>query len=120
VSLAEDQARRARRYLVQMGLRLVCFLAAIFLADGWLRWVLVAAAVVLPYSAVLFANAGRDRVSYDSSVVVPKGPAELPPGSTQTPADTAPPARGRVVEHVDDAPHDGDDGPSGGASPGPR
>lgn len=77
--LAEDQARRTRRYLVQMGVRVVCFLAAIAVADRlpWLTVVLAAAAVVLPYSAVLFANAGRDQAHYDTS---PVEHLQLPPG----------------------------------------
>jgi hypothetical protein len=105
--LADDQSRRMSRYLIQMGIRVVCFLAAIFLAEGWLRWVLVVAAVVLPYSAVLFANAGRDRVAYDTSPLTPAGPAALP-ASPHVP-DAAPAAgRGRVVEHRDD------DGPGHG------
>lgn len=78
--LADDQARRTRRYLLQMGIRLVCFVGAI-LVDGWVRWALVVAAVVLPYVAVLFANAGRDRVSYDTS---PLERRALPPGGPRT------------------------------------
>jgi hypothetical protein len=30
-------------------------------ASGWLRWVLIAAAVTLPYLYVVFANGGRER-----------------------------------------------------------
>ncbi|MBD5788268.1 DUF3099 domain-containing protein [Cellulosimicrobium terreum] len=67
VPLAQDQARRTRRYLIQMGIRVVCFLGAILVGGGWLTWVLVGAAVVLPYVAVLGANAGRDQVHYDTS-----------------------------------------------------
>ncbi len=43
-----------------MGIRTACFLGAV-LAAGWLRWSLVAAALVLPYLAVVLANAGRER-----------------------------------------------------------
>ena len=58
LSLEEDQRRRMRAYLIQMAIRLVCIFLAIFV-PGVLRWVFVAGAVVLPYTAVLFANAGR-------------------------------------------------------------
>lgn len=58
--LAEDQAQRSRRYLISMTIRTICFLAAV-VATGWLRWALIGAAVVLPYLAVVFANAGRER-----------------------------------------------------------
>ncbi|MBU6146756.1 MAG: DUF3099 domain-containing protein [Actinomycetales bacterium] len=58
-SLGDDQAARTRRYLVSMGIRVGCFIGAI-LADGWLRWALVVGAIVLPYIAVVIANAGRE------------------------------------------------------------
>lgn len=104
--LEEDQARRTRRYLVQMGIRIVCFLGAIVVDVPWVRWTLVVAAVVLPYSAVLFANAGRDRVSYDTSpmTAVP----EVPPAALPAPDPARPESYDagghRVVEHRDDAP----------------
>ncbi|GAA2118722.1 DUF3099 domain-containing protein [Nocardioides bigeumensis] len=55
VTAADEQRGRQRRYLISMGIRTVCFVGAV-VADGWLRWVLVAAAVVLPYISVVFAN----------------------------------------------------------------
>lgn len=55
-SSADDRAERARRYLTAMGLRGVCFVLAI-VTSGWLRWTFVAGAVVLPYIAVVLANA---------------------------------------------------------------
>ena len=62
--LADDLARRQRRYLWQMGIRIVCFLAAGLLwpyVPMAVSLGLVAAAAVLPYVAVLLANAGRER-----------------------------------------------------------
>ena len=56
-SREDDIARRQRRYVLSMGLRTVCFVAAILVGPGWVRWVLVAAAVILPYVAVVMANA---------------------------------------------------------------
>lgn len=50
---------RTRKYLLSMGIRTICFVGAI-VAHGWLRWVLVAGAVGLPYLAVVIANAGRE------------------------------------------------------------
>lgn len=44
-----------------MGVRTACFLGAV-VAGGWLRWVLIAGALVLPYLSVVFANGGRERV----------------------------------------------------------
>ncbi|HEY6740641.1 MAG TPA: DUF3099 domain-containing protein [Actinopolymorphaceae bacterium] len=55
----EDLRSREIRYLWSMGVRTVCFIGAL-VASGPLRWVLIAAAVFLPYIAVIIANAGRD------------------------------------------------------------
>jgi len=57
----DDVDRRTRRYLISMGIRTACFVLAV-VTDGWLRWVLIAAAVLLPYLSVVFANGGRERV----------------------------------------------------------
>jgi hypothetical protein len=78
-SLGDDQGQRMRRYLVSMGIRTACFvLAVVALAVlHWtvVGWVLVTAAVVLPYIAVVAANARRSQAS-----------AALPP---VTPTDAA-------------------------------
>ncbi len=55
-SREEEIAHRQRRYVMSMALRTVCFIGAV-IAEGWLRWVLVVGAVVLPYVAVVMANA---------------------------------------------------------------
>ena len=49
-----------RKYLISMGIRVVCFVGAA-LTTGWLRWTLVAAAVLLPLFAVIVANAVKPR-----------------------------------------------------------
>ena len=54
-SRAVEQRGRQRRYLISMGIRTACFVGAV-IADGLLRWVLVAGAVLLPYVSVVFAN----------------------------------------------------------------
>lgn len=59
-SRALDIEARRRRYLWTMGVRTVCFVLAI-LASGWLRWSLAAFAVLLPFFAVLLANAAGPR-----------------------------------------------------------
>ena len=60
--LTEDVTYRQRRYAISMGVRTVCFVLAIF-AHGPLRFVLLAAALLLPYIAVVFANGGREPAS---------------------------------------------------------
>jgi len=57
--LTQEQAGRTRRYLLSMGLRTVLFLLAVP-THGLLRWVCIAGAVLLPYLAVIAANAGRE------------------------------------------------------------
>lgn len=50
---------RQTRYLVSMGVRTLCFVLAVA-TDGTLRWIFAVAAIVLPYVAVVMANAGGE------------------------------------------------------------
>lgn len=82
VSAAVDQDVRMKRYLVTMGIRTACFVGA-WLVEGPMRWVFVAMAVVLPYVAVVLANAvgprwgsritGLDRFA-DAPAALPASP----------------------------------------------
>ena len=58
-----ETAARQRRYLYSMAVRTACVIGAVVVGPGWLRWVLVAGAVILPYVAVVAANVTdrRDR-----------------------------------------------------------
>jgi Flp pilus assembly protein TadB len=60
-SAADDMRSRQRRYAISMTIRLVCFVGAVAVGPGVLRWVLVAAAVFLPLFAVIMANANDQR-----------------------------------------------------------
>ncbi|PZR52522.1 DUF3099 domain-containing protein [Xylanimonas oleitrophica] len=102
--LTQEQARRARRYLWQMGLRVVCFVGA-FMATGWLRWTMLAAAVVIPYVAVLLVNAGRDKVSYDTSAMPPAQPQALPARPTDSDRQSPGSPGSRTGAGDDDAGH---------------
>lgn len=52
---------RVRRYAITMSIRIACFgLMVLVQPYGWYTWVFAAAAAVLPYIAVVFANAGSD------------------------------------------------------------
>jgi len=66
-SLQDDQGERMRRYLVSMGIRTACFILAVValavLHWAVIGWALVTAAVVLPYIAVVMANATSSRRS---------------------------------------------------------
>lgn len=55
-SPAEDLRGRQRRYLISMSIRTLCFIGGVAVGPGWLRWVLIAGAVFLPYFAVVMAN----------------------------------------------------------------
>jgi Flp pilus assembly protein TadB len=61
-SQQDDLNLRMRKYLISMSVRTVCFVLAV-LFDGPLRWVFLAAAVILPYVAVVMANAGPRRAA---------------------------------------------------------
>jgi fatty acid desaturase len=61
---ADDIATRQRRYLLSMSLRTLCFVGAIVAAlagIGWLWPILIAGALILPYIAVVMANAVATR-----------------------------------------------------------
>jgi hypothetical protein len=61
--MSEDIRYRQNRYLIMMGIRVICFAIAIILFVAHLRWlVLVPAvgAIFIPYIAVIFANGGRE------------------------------------------------------------
>ncbi|WP_146906338.1 DUF3099 domain-containing protein [Cellulomonas aerilata] len=89
--LGDDIARRARRYMFQMSLRTLCFLGAVFTwgrVPAPVSVALLVGAVVLPYVAVVLANAGRERPERPDPYVdvtpqlgagpVPGGPARPP------------------------------------------
>lgn len=76
-ALSAEQAGRTRKYLISMGIRTACVIGAIFI-PGWPRWVLIAGAVVLPYLAVVIANAGKARDTGAPDHVTPQPQAALP------------------------------------------
>jgi hypothetical protein len=57
---SREMSGRVRRYTITMAFRMACFLSMIFV-QGWLRWVLLACAVFLPYIAVVLANQSDQR-----------------------------------------------------------
>ncbi|HEY6279794.1 MAG TPA: DUF3099 domain-containing protein [Streptosporangiaceae bacterium] len=61
-----DIAYRERRYLLMMGIRVLCFLVAVLVyvnGGGWLTAIPAIGAVAIPYFAVVFANGGREPTS---------------------------------------------------------
>ena len=80
-SSGDDIAARQRRYLLAMGFRTVCFVAAIFVTLTWARVVLIAAALVLPYVAVVMANAGASKSDEFALVDGASANREIPGGT---------------------------------------
>lgn len=74
---AEDQHRRIVQYTVSMAIRTVCLVLA-FVVPGPLRWLFIPGAVVLPYVAVVLANAGREQTPPPPEAPGP-GPVPAPP-----------------------------------------
>ncbi len=70
-SLEAEQSARIKRYLITMSVRTTCFALAVLL-DGWLRWVCAALAIVLPFFAVVLANATSPRTFGHAAPVVPR------------------------------------------------
>lgn len=57
----DEADHRVRRYALTMSIRIACFgLMVLVQPYGWYTWVFGIAAAVLPYIAVVFANAGSD------------------------------------------------------------
>ncbi|MFN8196303.1 MAG: DUF3099 domain-containing protein [Nocardioidaceae bacterium] len=73
-SRAEDTSARQRHYLVSMAVRTACFVGAVAVGGGWLRWVLIAGAVLLPYVAVVVANTSS---SGGEVFDLPEAPSDL-------------------------------------------
>jgi hypothetical protein len=57
-SRRDDIAGRQRRYVISMTIRTVCFVLAVVCIGHWFMWVFITASFVLPYVAVILANAG--------------------------------------------------------------
>ena len=78
---------RVRRYALTMTIRIVCFgLMLLVQPYGWYTWVFGLAAAVLPYIAVVFANAGSD----STETVVESPVQQIEPPHTVSPAADAP------------------------------
>lgn len=70
-----DIGARQRRYVISMTIRTLCFILAIVSIHHWFMWLFIAASFVLPYVAVVAANAG---VSPD-----PGGPEPFEPDQSR-------------------------------------
>jgi len=71
-----DISARQRRYVLSMGFRTLCFVAAVIVGHGVVMWVLIVAALILPYVAVVMANAASSKA--DDFALRDVGRPELP------------------------------------------
>jgi len=71
ISPEDERKSRMIKYSIAMSVRVVCILLAM-VVQGWLMWVLFAGAILLPYFAVVVANAQGAPANTDA---VPKAVA---------------------------------------------
>ena len=85
---ADDIAARQKRYLLSMSLRSLCFVGAIIASLAGVQWlwpILIVGALVLPYVAVVMANAAAPRQDGFSLTSPGLGRPELGTGSADDP-----------------------------------
>ncbi len=78
-----DISARQKRYLFSMGIRTACFVGAIIASMAGIHWlwpILIAAALVLPYVAVVMANAASSKGDGFALVDHGAGGHQLEPG----------------------------------------
>jgi Flp pilus assembly protein TadB len=68
VRLSTDQSARQRRYFISMMIRTACFILTVLLPSPF-RWFALLGAAILPYVAVVMANAGRETVLPGASLL---------------------------------------------------
>ncbi|SDZ05428.1 DUF3099 domain-containing protein [Herbiconiux ginsengi] len=90
----EDERRsRMTKYLVTMGIRIVCLVLMLFVQGWWLA-VCAAGAILLPYFAVVLGNVGTSWVSHaerPTAIEVYRRPVPpVAPGDGSTAAAAAP------------------------------
>jgi Flp pilus assembly protein TadB len=61
ISARDERRTRERRYLITMAVRVVAFVVAVVFTTGWIRVIAVTLALVLPWVAVVMANAPTKR-----------------------------------------------------------
>lgn len=115
-ALDDDMKSRIIKYSITMGIRTLCFVLAYVMFRlnlTVLMWVCVAGAVLLPYPAVIVANAGRERTRSDESALLDGAPMpELPPAAGDTIAGDTISSSSEDTASADDAPSAGDREPA--------
>jgi len=90
--------QRERRYLLMMGMRLVCFVVTVVMFvnhAGWLTVIPAVGAIALPYFAVVVANTRRAVSPGEFRAYQPRLPERyVPPPPPSPPADPNQPGDG--------------------------
>ena len=82
----DDVDARSTRYLITMGIRVACFILMVVITPyGWYTWLFGAAAIFLPYIAVVSANVGQEARRNRREDPEPALPAAPTTASTGTP-----------------------------------
>ncbi len=91
------------KYSISMGIRLVC-IVLVFFVEGWLQWVVIAGAVVLPYFAVIFANGGSDTsdLPHSQSLIDHVPVPELEPMPAVSPESADDVLQGEIIDDTFD------------------
>jgi hypothetical protein len=84
-SLKDDQSGRARRYFISMMIRTACFILTVVLPSPY-RWIALTGALLLPYVAVIVANAGRETIQ-KRTVFFDEGTKALPQKESDSKSD---------------------------------
>ena len=80
---SDNIGSRELRYGISMGIRTLCFVGAVVAwqtIGGWVPWVLLVGALVLPYTSVILANAGTRAKGTGSDIIKPEPRGTLEPG----------------------------------------
>jgi hypothetical protein len=100
VNTDDEFDRRRKRYLIMMTIRAACIIGAAttFQVSGWLAAGFVAAALVLPWSAVLIANdrPPKQELRFRRFIPDARGPKELL--ESAEPAGEHEPAGPRIID----------------------
>jgi low affinity Fe/Cu permease len=100
---------RMIKYSISMGIRMVC-LILVFFVEGWMMWVVIAGAVLLPYFAVILANGGSDTSDIrHTDALLDRAPVreiEAPTAPVETEAPGPDILTGEIIEEERLAPTD--------------
>lgn len=113
--LADDVRGRQRRYVISMSVRTVAVVLAAVLwnVERHVAIVALVLGALLPYVAVVIANAGRENAPSLPSTFIPTPLRPmLGPGKDETPSDSAPHSAS-AEPGAEDAAHTSEDGRAG-------